>query len=261
MKVALLIATYNWPEALELVLKSVTSQTKQPNEVLIADDGSSKETKKVIEDIRAISTINITHIWHEDDGFRKTIILNKTIAKTNCDYIIEVDGDCILHPNFIEDHIRFSKPNVYLYGSRVTIKEDYLNELFSSKNCSFNLFSKGINKKTRALRIPLFSSFYSEKNELSRKLRGCNLSFWKKDFIAVNGYNEEMTGWGREDSELIVRMMNNGIKGRRIRYAGIVYHIWHKTLSKNSLNKNDLIQKEAISNDIKWCKEGVDKYL
>ena len=92
-------------------------------------------------------------------------------------------------------------------------------------------------------------------------MRGCNVSYWKKDFIAVNGYNEDMTGWGREDSELIVRMMNNGCKGKRIRYSGIVYHIWHKSASKNSLNKNDIIQQNAIENAIKQCVDGVDKYF
>ena len=148
-----------------------------------------------------------------------------------------------------------------MYGSRVTISEGFTKQLFMLKKTNFNLFSKGISKRTRALRIPLFSSFYKEKLELSKKLRGCNVSYWKKDFIAVNGYNQDMTGWGREDSELMVRMMNNGVKSRRIRYSGIVFHIWHKIFSKHNLNKNDVIQQKAIEEKIKRCKNGVDDYL
>jgi predicted glycosyltransferase involved in capsule biosynthesis len=92
-------------------------------------------------------------------------------------------------------------------------------------------------------------------------MRGCNISFWKKDIISVNGYNEDMKGWGREDSELIVRMMNNDCVGKRIRYSGIVYHIWHKTNSKNNLIKNNEIQELAIQQKVKFCNHGIDKYL
>ncbi|PHS63343.1 MAG: glycosyl transferase [Flavobacterium sp.] len=254
MKTTLIISTYNWPEALELVLLSVENQTVQPDEVIIADDGSTKDVFEVLKKFK------VKHIWHKDDGFRKTVILNKAINSSSGTYIIQTDGDCILHPNFVKDHIRLSKENTYLYGSRVNISEEYLSEMYANKNIIFNIFSKGISKRTRTLWIPFFSSFYKQKLEVSKKLRGCNISYWKKDFISVNGYNEDMTGWGREDSELFVRMNNKGVNGRRIRYSGIVYHIWHNSFSKHNLNKNDLIQKDAIDYKISWCSNGVDKY-
>ena len=261
MRTTLLISTYNWPEALELVLLSVEKQTLKPDELIIADDGSGKETRDLIDKFKKQSTIKVSHIWHEDQGFQKSIILNKAIAQSKGDYIIQSDGDCILHPDFVKDHLRLAKNNAYLYGSRVSIKKSYLKELFETKALKFNLFSKGIKKRTRTLRIPLFSMLYHSKKELSKKMRGCNVSYWKKDFISINGYNEDMTGWGREDSELIIRMMNHGCKGKRIRYSGIVYHIWHQSVSKNSLNKNDIIQQKAIDNSIKRCTNGVDKYF
>ena len=166
MKTSLLISTYNWPEALNLVLKSTELQTILPNEVLIADDGSSEETLQVINKYKEKGILNINHIWHKDDGFRKTFILNKAIAKSTGEYIIQTDGDCILHPDFVKDHIRFSKANTYLYGSRVSISEKYSKQLPKIKKTNFNLFSKGIIKRTRAMHIPLFSSFYKEKLEL-----------------------------------------------------------------------------------------------
>ncbi|MCB0457872.1 MAG: glycosyltransferase family 2 protein [Flavobacteriaceae bacterium] len=261
MKTSLLVSTYNWPEALELVFKSVENQTVKPDEFLIADDGSKLETKELIDSYIKKTTIPVVHVWHEDEGFRRSSILNKAIAKANGDYIIQTDGDCIMHKDFIKDHKANAIKNCYLYGSRVSILESYLDTLFSTKKMRFHFFSKGIKKRGRTLRIPFLAKLYRPKNTLSDKLRGCNLSFWKQDFIAVNGYNEAMTGWGREDSELIVRMLNKGIKGKRLKFGGIVYHIWHKTASQHNFNKNDEIQKEAIEKKHTWCENGINQYL
>ena len=260
-RTALLVSTYNWPEALALVFKSVEDQTLKPDEFLIADDGSKPETTKFINDFKEKSGLNVIHVWHEDEGFKRSEILNKAIAKSTADYIIQTDGDCILHPKFIEDHVSFAKQGQYLFGSRVNIKEEYRDELFKTKNTSFSFMHKGIKNRTRALHIPFLSTFYGVKEEPSKKLRGCNVSFWRADFISVNGYNESMTGWGREDSELIIRMMNKGIKARRLRYRGIVYHIWHKVVSKERVNVNEEIQKKAISEKLTWCENGIDTYL
>lgn len=261
MKTALLISTYNWTEALDLVLQSVEKQTVKPDELLIADDGSGPETKVIIENFKAQTTINIKHVWQEDEGFRRSSILNKAIAQSTSTYIIQTDGDCIIHSKFIADHKKNALKGHYVFGSRVSIKEEFLPRLFKNNIISFTPFSKGIKKRTRAIHSSLLSSFYGVSHTLSRKLRGCNLSFYRSDFIAVNGYNEDMTGWGREDSELAIRMLNNGLQSKRLRYRGIVYHIWHKTSSKSSLNINEQIQQEAINQNIKRCENGINKYL
>ncbi len=259
--ITLIISTYNWPEALDLVLKSVLAQTRIPNEIIIADDGSSSETKELVTSYISKFNCNLIHLWHADNGFRKSAILNKAIIKTSSDYIIQLDGDCILHPNFIKDHANFIEESVYLYGSRVNIQESYLPELYSSKNIRFSPFSKGIKKRTRAIHFPFFSSFFKKNIELSKKLRGCNLSYWKKDALAINGYNEDMEGWGREDSEFVLRLINHGVKGRRLRYIAIVYHIWHIEKSKDRLLANDKIQQETISQKIIQCKNGINNHL
>ena len=105
MKIALLISTYNWPQALELVLKSALNQTVLPNQILIADDGSTVETENIISKFQKNHSIAIMHIWQENNGFRRASILNKAIAASDCDYIIQTDGDCIMHQNFVEDHV------------------------------------------------------------------------------------------------------------------------------------------------------------
>lgn len=261
MKTALLISTYNWPEALELVLLSLENQSVKPSEVLIADDGSKEVTRELIKIFQNKSSIPIHHIWHEDNGFRRSLILNKAIASSTSDYIIQTDGDCIMHKDFIKDHLEMREENTYLFGSRVNIQEDLLPRLFSSKKIEFGFLDKGINKRTRNLRIPVFANLYKRNIELSSKLRGCNLSFWKSDFIDINGYNEDFEGWGREDSEMVIRMMNNDVLGRRLRYRGIVYHIWHRVKDQSRFEINDGLQQNAVQEKSKWCENGIDKYL
>jgi len=257
----LIISTYNWPEALELVLLSVVNQSQLPDEIIIADDGSTGATKTVIENYQKIVKVPIHQVWHEDNGFRKSHILNKAIAKAQGEYIIQVDGDCIMHSNFVKDHLAFAKENSYLFGSRVNIQKAHLPTLFKSKQIKFHPFSKGIKKRTRAIHSKILSSLYKEKTDFSKKFRGCNTSYFKSDFIAVNGYEETITGWGREDSELMLRMHNKGVKAKRLRYRGIVFHIWHKEKSKDRVGINDSIEQKTISNKIDWAKSGVDKYL
>lgn len=259
MKTTLIITTYNWPEALQLVLKSAVSQTQIPDEIIIADDGSGEETKKVIDDF--YKKLPLKHIWHEDDGFRRTVILNKSIAQAKGDYIIQLDGDCLMHKDFVADHIAMISKKTYLYGSRVNIKKEFVDQLMKDKIVKISPFNLGIKNKSRNLHIPLLMKQYKPENELSLKLRGCNLSYWKEDILKINGYNEEMTGWGREDSEMAIRLLNTGVKGKRIRYGGIIYHIWHLVKSKERFNINDEIQQKAFSEKLTWCKNGIDKYL
>lgn len=260
MTVALLISTYNWPEALDLVLKSVQYQSVMPDEILVADDGSSEPTRELIEKYMD-SGLDIKHIWQEDRGFRKSPILNKAIANSNSDYIIQVDGDCILHENFVEDHKLNAEKGNFLFGSRVNIKEAALETVLPAQKIKFSFFSGKISKRTRNLRVPVLSSLYKGSDILSKKVRGCNISFWRTDFIAINGYNEAMTGWGKEDSEMVVRLLNSGVNGRRLRYAGIVYHIWHVEKSREREKINSGIQAAAIENKLTRCEKGIDQYL
>lgn len=261
MRTSLLVSTYNWPQALKVVFKSLKEQTVLPDEVLIADDGSKEETKLLIEQFKTEISIPVKHFWQEDNGFRKSKILNKAVAGSDSDYIIQIDGDCIMHRNFIEDHINAAARNMYLYGARVNILENAVKEVLENKVTSFGFFSKLIKNKTRSLHIPFLAGMYKPHKEYSDKFRGCNVSYWKSDFIAVNGYNESFEGWGREDSDLVIRMGNNGVIAKRLRYAGIVFHIHHKINSRDNFEANERIQQETIEKKIIRCEKGVDQYL
>lgn len=257
----LVTPTYNWPEALELLLLSILNQTVLPNEVIIADDGSRDDTKELISAFQKTFPVPLTHVWHEDLGNRKAIIMNKAIAAAKHEYIVEIDGDIIMNKHFVEDHLTFAKKGEYLYGSRVNIQKKLLPELFSKKNFSFNAFSKGIKKRGRTIRMPFFMNFSKSSDKRSRKLRGCNMSFWKEDFIKINGFNEDFTGWGKEDSEMIQRLHNIGIKGRRLKYCGIVYHIYHNEQSRSRLEINEKIEKQTIENKLTFVEKGINQYL
>ena len=260
-KCSLVTPTYNWPEALNLLLKSVLNQSYLPDEVIIADDGSTAETQELIEDFQKKFPIPMIHICHEDKGNRKPRIMNKAIAKAQYEYVIEIDGDIIMHCDFVKDHLRFAEIGQYLYGSRVNIQKEHLNKLFSQEQISFNYFSKGIKKRGRTLHFPLLTNFYKPIEKRSRKLRGCNISFWREDFIKVNGFNENLVGWGIDDSEMIQRLHNIGIVGKRLKFAGIVYHIYHIEQSKSHIDINLEIEKQAEKENLTSIEKGVSQYL
>ena len=260
MKTALLITTYNWKEALSLVLDSLKIQSQLPDEVLIADDGSDDATKQLIDEFRQTFQIPIKHIWQEDLGFRKSMILNKTIAQAEADYIIQIDGDCIMHKDFIKDHIKNSKPNVYLYGSRVHILPRYVDRVIKQQLIYFNIFSKETKDRSRNLHIPLFANFYTPQKK-TKRVRGCNFSYWKNDVIAINGYDENYEGWGSEDDDISIRLSNLGLLAKKLRYIAIVYHIFHTHPPKVNIGKNESLYLIAKQKKSIKCKNGIDKYL
>jgi glycosyltransferase involved in cell wall biosynthesis len=257
----LVTPTYNWPESLEILLLSVIKQTILPNEIIIADDGSRDETKALIEIFQKKFPIPLIHIWHEDLKNRKPKIMNMAIARAKHDYIIEIDGDIIMNKYFIEDHLTFAKKGHYLFGSRVNIQEKLLPNLFSKKIINFNLFTIGIKKRGRTIRIPFLMNFAKSVNKRSRKLRGCNMSFWKDDFIKINGFNEGLVGWGIDDSEMIQRLHNIGIKGKRLKFAGIAYHIYHKEQSKSHIEINYEIERLTTEKKLTFIEKGINQYL
>jgi glycosyltransferase involved in cell wall biosynthesis len=258
---SLVTPTYNWPEALELLLLSVLNQTQLPNEVISADDGSREETKLLIEKFQKKFPIPLVHIWHEDVKNRKPRIMNKAIAAAKYNYIVEIDGDIIMNKFFIEDHLKNAEKGFYLFGSRVNIQKNILDHLFQSKKINFNVFSKGIKKRMRTIRIPLMMNFAKPHPSRSKKLRGCNMSFWREDFIKINGFNENLVGWGIDDSEMIQRLHNTGIKGKRLKYAGIAFHIYHPEQSKSHLAINNEIERFTTENKITYIEKGVDQFL
>ena len=256
---ALLISTYNWPEALELVLSSTLQQSCLPDEIVIADDGSTNETKVLIKQFQEKCPVPITHLWHEDVGFTKAVILNKAINQIKSDYIIQIDGDIIIHKHFIKDHIRFAKKGQYLFGSRISLKESYSKKVLQDKKIKFHWLNKGLQRKSRAIYFPFFNKYSKTSNQISSKLRGCNISYWKNDAININGYNQDFIGWGYEDSEFAQRLLNLGVSSFRLKHAVIQFHIYHKEAPKGNTEIGDRILIKTHDDKVIKCNNGIRK--
>ncbi len=257
---SLIISTYNWPEALELVLESIRKQVVLPDEVIIADDGSTDHTKAMIHAFQRDFPVALHHEWIPDNGFRRSVILNKAYARAKGAYLIQLDGDSIVHPYFVKDHLDFAKEGSFVQGSRVLIDEKQSRKVFGQKQINFYWTSKGIKNRLNAMRIPTLRTLIVKEESSIKGIRGSNMAFWKSDLESVNGYNEEMIGWGREDSELAARFVNLGLKRRKLKFGAIQYHLYHKEESRDRLNINDEILKKVIDDEITRCEKGLDQY-
>ncbi|WP_431165304.1 glycosyltransferase family 2 protein [Tenacibaculum halocynthiae] len=256
MDIALLISTYNWPKALHMVLSTVHNQTVLPNEILIADDGSTEDTKKVIEEWKEKLTIPIKHLWHEDKGFRKTIIMNKAVASSSSNYIVQIDGDILLEKHFIQDHIKNAKKGFFIKGSRALILKDRTESILNNQIFVLKEEIKYVKNTINATRMPLFAPIFRKDKFKSNNVKGCNFAFWKKDFIAVNGYDNDMDGWGHEDIELAARLTNLGIKQRQLKMVAICFHLHHKFNDRGNENINYSKYLDVVKNGVVRCKNG-----
>ena len=261
MKLSLIITTYNWPDSLVLTLKSIENQTISPDEVIIADDGSTDETQEVISKFQQDSELKIIHSWQEDLGFRAAKARNKAIAKSSGDYIVLIDGDIILHPKFIQDHVKNAKVGYFIQGSRVLFNQDITEQIIISKRISFSIFSRGMQSRKNAIHSNLLSKICSTNKNSLRGTRCCNIAFFKQDCINVNGFNNEFEGWGKEDSEFVVRLFNSGLNRKNVRFNAIQYHLWHKESDRTSLDYNNKLLQNSIENKLKVCKKGINKYI
>jgi len=259
MKVSLIITTYNRPDALVEVLKSVNKQSKLPYEVIIADDGSRKATKELIATYQKQSKFNLIHSWQEDKGFRAARSRNKAILKAIGEYIVLIDGDMILERNFINDHVKNSRKGFFIQGSRTLLTKYLTQKILKGDRVSLNFFQKNLENRKNSIRSTFLSKFFSNTSNSLLGIKTCNMSFFLNDFISVNGFNNEIEGWGREDSEFCVRLMNAGIKRKNLRFGAIQFHLWHGLENRKSLKENDLILKNAIDQKLIWCKSGVSE--
>lgn len=260
MKVSLIISTYNSPEYLSLCLGSAISQTKKPNEIIIADDGSKAQTKILIEEIAKASTVPIKHIWQEDKGFRKTIVMNKAISASEGDYIIQIDGDIVMHKKFVEDHISLAKEGCFIRGGRTLINKEQTDKIVEKGEYKPSFVDVlRLENTFNALRIPMLSTFFNGESNDVFHVKGCNMAYWKADFIRVNGYNNDIAGWGHEDIELAVRLYNAGVKMRKIKFKAIEYHLHHNFNPRNSEDDNFKIFEQALKENIVITENGYNQ--
>lgn len=227
--VSLIVTTYNWPEALEVCLKSVLTQTRPPDEIVIADDGSDERTALTIKSVLGPSTIKWLHVWHPDKGVRQSRIKNLAVKNAQGDYLIFIDHDTILHKEFIREHLKFAEKGCFLQGKRVLLGKEITDEILTYRAFRpISFFSLGIKNRKNMIHLPFIARVNNLKRSFQTSLRGCNLSMYREDFILVDGFDEIYDGsWGREDSDICYRLFNAKLSIKNLRFVAIQYHMFH----------------------------------
>lgn len=274
-KISIVISTYNDPKYLKLVLDSVISQqgiAVSEFEIIIADDGSTVETEKLITDYKQKSIFNIKHVWHEDLDFRKSMILNKAVAESTGEYLVFIDGDCVIPVNFIATQLKLRENGWFIAGNRVLLSEKFTKSILYSQDIGFKdwssinwLIAKLTGKTNKLLHWVLLATDATWRKKRANNWKypkGCNIAVARSDYIAVNGYDESFIGWGHEDSDFFVRLLHSGIKIKDGRFAVPVYHLWHKTNDRSRASLNwDKFNNHLNDIDCVQITDGIDKYL
>lgn len=260
MTVSLIINTFDQPDYLARVLTAVTGQASPPAEVLLADDGSGDTTRELFTRWAAAQTFRTTHLWQPNEGFRRSRILNQAIAAARGEYVVFLDGDTVPHPKFLADHRAAARPHFFVQGHRALVEQRAatwfgLGDFFTDRRRA--IFQNQISGLKNSFRWPV-PVCRTVKN--LRGIRGCNLAIWRNDLVRVNGYNEAFIGWGREDSELAVRLLRAGVQRLDLRGRAACFHLWHPPASRAGLGANDeLLEKTAGSQAVR-CEYGLDRH-
>lgn len=255
---SLIIATYNWPEALRCCLSTVACQKILPSEVIIADDGSDQRTKQLLEKLQETFPVPLVHVWHEDDGFRKSQILNKAIKQSRGEYVIQIDGDVLLQEYFIKDHLLAAEKGNFVRGSRARLTPTKTKEVLNSLDTHLHFYSRGVYNRLNAIRVPIFGEIGQRKEQNCRNVRGSNLAYWKQDFLQVNGYNNALNGWGHEDEELAARLINAEITKKVVKLRAVQYHLHHQELPKPNEPFHRQIIQDTVQAKITKCENGYE---
>lgn len=267
MTTGVVISTYNNPEWLEKTLLGYMSQSCKADEIIIADDGSTDDTRKLIE--RYSTHLPIIHVWHEDNGFRKTEILNKAISAATADYLIFTDQDCIPRRDFIETHRRYAREGYFLSGGYFKLPMDISRDITPDDIASGRAFdlkwlrSRGLKcsfKCSKLVKSKPFTMLMNRITPARASWNGCNSSVWRKDILKANGFDERMR-YGGEDREFGERLVNSGMKSRQIRYSAILLHLDHNRPYKNeeAIEINRAIRRETKATRRMRTQFGIDK--
>ncbi|HWL07947.1 MAG TPA: glycosyltransferase family 2 protein [Planctomicrobium sp.] len=267
MRIGVVITTYNSPNWLTRVLWGYEQQSHSDFETIIADDGSGTPTRDVIRHFQQRGRLNLRHVWHEDIGFRKTMILNKAIQETPCDYLIFTDGDCVPRHDLVETHARYAEPGHLLSAGYFKLTMDVSwkvdeDAISSGKAFQFRwLRAQGQPWSLRSLRCTQSSRlarFLDTVTTTRPTWNGANSSGWKSDLLAVNGFDERLR-YGGLDRELGERLTNFGIRGKQIRYSAVCLHLDHKRSydTPETWVFNNSIREAVRRDRIKWTPFGI----
>ncbi len=263
----LIVSTYNRPEALRAVLASACDQVFQDFELLVADDGSGDATKELVQEFQRTGAISIQHVWQEDRGFRLAAIRNRAVAASGAPYLVFIDGDCLMLPDFLKRHWRLAERGFFVRGSNVDMSPA-LTAAALQRGAAAHRWGLGrwlgsrlnghVNRCMPFFRLPL-GPLRKFAPRSPKGACGRNLALWREDFLAVNGFNEAYEGYGKEDWDLVDRLIKYGVYRKNGRFAVPVIHLWH---GPNAPGPNNERMWEAQERSARtWVDRGVDQYL
>ena len=260
---ALVITTYERPDALAAVLESVGRQCVAPDEIVIADDGSGPATRELVQGFGARSTVPTRFVSQTHAGFRVARLRNLAIAATSLDYLVFIDGDMLLHPAFVADHVRLARRGFCTQGVRVQADAALTRALIARPSRLPRPWSRGLGALRRAylLRSPALSTAARSLANTFIAIKSCNLAFWRDDLVRVNGFNEAFEGWGPEDKELAARMRNAGVRRQSLLFGGIAVHLHHPPASRAALPANLALLENTVARRLARCERGLDAHI
>lgn len=269
MKTAVILTTYNRPDALAAAIDGYIEQEAGEFELIVADDGSTQETRRLVEDYARRTSFTLQHVWQEDRGFRPGAARNRALAATAAEYIIFSDGDCVPSSSFVARHIELAETGYFLAGNRILLSERFTAEVlrrrlpihaWSTARWIGAWVRRDVNRALPLLSLP-DGGFRRRTPHGWEGIKTCNLSAWRADLIAVNGFDESYSGWGLEDSDLVIRLLHAGIKHKSARFAAPVFHLWHREHDRSRLAENQCRLDEILMSRRTEALVGVNQYL
>jgi glycosyltransferase involved in cell wall biosynthesis len=272
MRSELIVATYNNPRSLALCLASVARQRTAPEGICIADDGSGEETAAVIAAFRAAHPeVALRHVWHADEGFRKAAILNRAIASSEAEFLIFIDGDVMIHPDFVARHLALARPDRWSSGSLIRLDAAATAAVTEADVTAGRVFDRGWLRAHRAFdrvgtwlkSMPFPRPVMALLDRLSPVQRawcGANASAFRAALLRVNGFDETMR-WGGGDKEMGVRLTNAGVRGRHLRFTAPLVHLDHPRGYADPVHKaaNKARIRAIRSARVAWTPDGIVK--
>lgn len=263
--ISIIVATYDRSDALDAVLRSLAEQNDPDFEVLVADDGSNPQTAALVDAWKCRVGHRVVHVWQPDQGFRLAEIRNRAILVATGDYCIFLDGDCLARPNFVAAHRTLAERGWFVTGNRILmsrelsqriLRERLIPERWIISDWLLQRLAGGINRLAALVSLPL-GAFRKLHAGAWRGARACNLGVWRSDLVAVNGFDNGFTGWGREDSDLFVRLLRAGVRRKDGRLATGVLHLWHPQADRSRLKENERRLDEVLAGDRIQAKQGL----
>ncbi|OGS80300.1 MAG: glycosyl transferase family 2 [Gallionellales bacterium GWA2_55_18] len=268
MRIAVVPATYNRPDMLTALLEGYLAQDYRDFEIIIADDGSGEATSEVITRYQRCAPFRIAHVWQENRGYRAATIRNKAVAQANADYVIFTDQDCIPRPDFLSSHARLAERGWFVAGNRVLLAENFSRHVAANSGSIhdlkfaqwlYRMIHGDINRIQPLIKLPdgVWRKLHPAR---WRGAKTCNLAVWHDDLVDVNGMDESYSGWGLEDSDLVIRLIHSGVGHKSGRYACPVFHLWHRESSRDDLEANRLRLQQVLNSTHIRAAQGLDQY-